>query len=172
MRVRFTQFAKKRWGIAVICTRVYTRSSSPFRNASSACSCSNTHFVVIVPIYFIGRARRPLLEYWGAGGDRPPCPPLPPPLQLTLVLTVAKMVHLHSLIRHKLHRETCHNKSNKEDYLVLDFTATAHPWSTGKLPFQHAQDTSLLQKYCNVYIVSPARSSHEKRGSDELNCCH
>ena len=33
--------------------------------------CSNTHSVVIAPIYWGGEA--PLLEYWG--GNRPPCPP-------------------------------------------------------------------------------------------------
>ena len=82
-RMRVTQFAINRWGIAVIYTHVYTCSSSLFRkfqnglllNASSACS-SNTfcHH----SSYFIGGCEAPLLEYWG--GDCPPCPPLPPPL--------------------------------------------------------------------------------------------
>ena len=60
----------------VICTvraYIHVYSSSPFRNASSACSSSsNTHFVVISPILLGGRGP----PYWNiGGGDRPPCPP-------------------------------------------------------------------------------------------------
>ena len=53
--------------------RVY--SSSAFRNASSACSSSNTHSVIIAPI-LLGRGG----EGTNIGGQSPPCPPLPPPL--------------------------------------------------------------------------------------------
>ena len=70
---------RNKGGGATICTRAYMYA---FRNTSGACSSSNTHSVVIAPIYWGGQAP----PYWNIGGGQlpPPAPPLPPPLHVLI----------------------------------------------------------------------------------------
>ena len=85
---QFARHAIKRWGYCYSrYLHEYVYISSAFRNASSACSSSNTHSVVIAPILLGEGGQGP--PYWNIGA---PYPPLPLPLNSTVVLCIRQSV--------------------------------------------------------------------------------